>query len=144
MKKFFVFLGLAVLAVAPSYAVMDSQTFTLQAIATATNSRTLVLRGELEAVKVDVVGVSTGSINVATAELTAFNKTAIGADATFLPRSATHTTAGVAATFVGGTNDTANTVYAKIPLAGEVTVRLIGETAAATTNNMIVTLVYKK
>ena len=142
MKKFLVFTIVALAGIS-AFAEMDSKRYTLQAIAGATNSVTLALRGELEAIKVDCVGTSTGTVTVTTAELTAFNLATITADATYLPRAATHTTAGVAATFVGGTNNAANAWYDKIPLAGDVTVRYIGE-SAVTTNNVIVTLVYKK
>ena len=143
MKKFLVILSIAVMAALPLFAEMDSRTYTLQAIAGATNTGAYVIRGELEAVKVDCVGTSTGTVTVTTAELTAFSKATIVSDATFLPRAATHTTAGGSATFVGGTNDTANTWYGKIPLAGTVTVKYIGE-SAVTTNNVIVTLIYNK
>jgi hypothetical protein len=144
MKKMIVFLSLIAIAAVSAFAEMDSRVYTLQAIAAATNSANYVIRGELEAIKVDCVGTSTGTVTVTTAELTAFNKATIAADATFLPRIATHTTAGAAATFVGGTNDTANTWYGKVPLSGVVTVRYIGESAASTTNNVVVTLIYSK
>lgn len=141
MKKFILMICAVVCAVS-AQASMDSETFTLQAIAAATNSRTLVIRGELEAIKVDVVGTTTGTVTVTTAELTAFNKATITADATYLPRYQISTTAGVAITD-SKTNDVPAAIYGKIPMAGDVTVRLIGE-SAVTTNNMIVTLVYKK
>ncbi len=143
MKKLIVCSSLMAIAAFSAFAEMDSKTYTLQAIAGATNSQTIVIRGELEAIKVDCVGASTGTVTVTTAELTAFSKATILADATFLPLTAAHTTAGVAATFVGGTNDTANPWLCKVPLAGAVTVRYIGE-SATTTNNVIVTLVYDK
>jgi len=144
MKKCLVFMGILAVSALPLLAEMDSKTYTLQAIADATNSVGLVLRGTLEAVKIDCVGVSTGTVKVSTAELTAFEKATIGVDSTYLPRTAVHTTAGVASTFVGGTNNAVNAWLDKAPLAGLVTVRLIGESAAGTTNNMIVTVVYNK
>ena len=143
MKKAFVFLSLMVIAVCSAVAEMDSKVYTLQAIANAASSQNIVIRGELEAIKVDCVGVSTGTVAVSTAELTAFSKAAIVADATFLPRIATHTTAGALATFVAGTNDTANTFYGKIPMAGVVTVTYTGA-SVGTTNNVLVTLIYSK
>lgn len=142
MKKL-AFIAMVALVSFNSMAQMDSKSFTLQAIAGATNSANLSLYGEIEAIKVDCVGVSTGAVTITTAELTAFNKATITADASFLPRIATHTTAGVAATFLGGTNDTANVWYGKIPMAGTVTCRYVGESATST-NNVVVTIIYKK
>ena len=137
MKKAFVFLSLIVIAVFSAVAEMDSKVYTLQAIAGATNSQNIVIRGQLEAIKVDCVGVSTGTVAVTTAELTAFSKATIFADATFLPLIAANTTAGASAT------NTTGTVFSKIPLAGVVTVTYTGE-SVGTTNNVLVTLIYNK
>jgi hypothetical protein len=143
MKKLIVGLVLLACAVLPILAGQcDNEPFSVQAIGTTTNTRSIVVRGELEAIKVDVTAGQTCDVSVATAELTLFSKTDIAADATFLPRAATHTTAGVAATFVGGTNDTANTWYSKMPMAGAVTVTVIGKSAG--TNNTVTTILYSR
>ncbi len=142
MKKLIVGLILAACAL-PLFAEMDSKEYTFQCVATAAKTNAYVIRGELEAIKVDCVGVATGTVVVTTAELTAFSKATIGADATYLPRYPLSTTAGVAITD-GKTNDAAAVIYGKIPLAGLVTVKYTGETAAATTNNVIVTLIYSR
>lgn len=142
MKKISAFLVVALVAVA-SFADMDNRVFTIANIGTTTNSQTFVLRGKLEAVKVDVTAPATNTVTITSGELTLFSKASIAADATYLPRAATHTTAGAAATFVGGTNDTANVWYATQPMAGEVTVTVVGGCPAAT-NNTIVTIIYDK
>lgn len=143
MKKYAVMISLALMACGlTAFGQMDSKVYSLQVIGTATNSSTLVLRGELEAVKVDVTAAQTNAVRITSGELTLFEKATIGADATYLPRVATHTTAGDAATFVGGSNNIANVWYSKQPMAGSITVRVIGESAG--TNNVAVTVVYKK
>jgi hypothetical protein len=135
--------GLAVVAGGMvAIAEMDSHTFDVSVIGTATNASAVVLRGELKSVKVDVAANATGTVSIATAESTVFSKTGIAADATYFPLAAAHTTAGVAATFVGGTNNTANAWLVNQPLAGLVTVSVIGESAG--TNAYAVTVVYKK
>jgi hypothetical protein len=142
MKKFAVF-GIVALAGIAAIAEMDSKKFTGTVIGTGTNSSSLVIRGTLEALKVDFATGATGTVKVTSAELTLFEKATIGADTTFLPVAATHTTAGAAATFVGGTNNVANAWYAKQPMAGDVTVRVIGESAGVT-NAYTVTAVFSK
>lgn len=128
--------GLAVLA------AMDDKTYNVTVIGTTTNSANVVLRGELEAVKIDVPNGATGTVTVATSDGTVFSKADIAADVIYFPRVALHTTAGVAATFVGGTNDTANAWYGKAPLAGDVTVTVIGQSAG--TNAYSVKVIYNK
>ena len=54
------------------------------------------------------------------------------------------TTAGAAATFVGGSNNTANTWYGKAALAGKVTATLTGQDGSSSTNPVIVTIVYDR
>lgn len=126
------------------FANMENREFSCTVIGAQTNAVTYVLRGELEAIKVDVTAPSTGTVTVTSEQLTLFSKASIAADATFLPRAAVHTTAGVAATFVGGTNNVANAWYDNQPMAGSVTVTLIGENGASVTNNTKVTLIYKQ
>ena len=144
MNKFLAFLALCLVVLAPFsvMADMDSEPFSTTVIGATTNTRTIVVRGMLEGVKVDITAGQTCSVAVASAQLTLFSKSGIAADATYLPRAAVHSTAGAAITFVGGTNDTANVWYDKQPMAGAVTVTTIGESAG--TNAVITTLIYSR
>jgi hypothetical protein len=145
MKKGLI--GLAVFAIAgASFAGMEDREFNLTVTGVTTQSVTYVLRGTLEAVNVDVTAPSTSTVTVASDELTLFTKSGIAADATFLPRAAAHTTAGAAIQFYTGneTNWTSTALYQAQPLAGAVTVTLVGQNAASVTNNTKVTLIYKQ
>ncbi len=138
---------LAVIALAgASFAGMEDREFNLTVTGVTTQSVTYVLRGTLEAVNVDVTAPSTSTVTVASDELTLFTKSGIAADATFLPRAAAHTTAGAAIQFYTGneTNWTSTALYQPQPLAGSVTVTLVGQNAASVTNNTKVTLIYKQ
>lgn len=123
---------------------MDARDFELAVTGTNTTTKTYTVRGSLEAVYVAVpAGAQTGKVTVASSELTLFEQDAVAASAAFLPRAATHTTAGVAATFVGGSNNTANAWYACQPMAGPVTVTVVGQ-SAATNGNYTVRLIYRR
>ncbi len=138
---------LAVVALAgASFAGMEDREFNLTVTGVTTQSVTYVLRGTLEAVNVDVTAPSTSTVTVASDELTLFTKSGIAADATYLPRAAAHTTAGAAIQFYTGneTNWTSAAQYEAQPLAGAVTVTLVGQNAASVTNNTKVTLIYKQ
>ena len=141
MKKMLMIAILAAFAQA-GFAQMDDRDYKVAVTGATTNSVSYVLRGELEAVHVDVPAGATGTVTVATSQGTVFSKAAIDADAVYFPRVALMTTAGVAATFVGGTNDTANAWYGKAPLAGPVSVTVIGTGTNAATYN--VKVIYKK
>jgi hypothetical protein len=145
MKKGLI--GLAVFALAnASFAGMEDREFDLTVIGASTQTVTYVLRGTLEAVNVNVTAPATSTVTVASDELTLFTKSGIAADATFLPRAAAHTTAGAAIQFYTGneTNWTSTALYQAQPLAGSVTVTLVGQNAASVTNNTKVTLIYKQ
>lgn len=141
MKKAGLLVAL-MLCVGAAYGSMDDKLYSIAVVSTATNSSSLVLRGELEAVHIDVPTGKTGTVTVATAQDTLLTKAGIAADVVYYPRVATHTTAAAAATFVGGTNNVANTWYTKPVMAGAVTVTVIGQ--AAGTNTFNVRLIYKK
>jgi len=142
MMKRLIVMALALLAMGvAAQADMDCRPYSLTVIGGATNSKTYVLRGELEAVHVSVPAGATGAVNVASSQGTLFNKTGVDASAVYYPRVALHTTAGVPATFVAGSAVT-NAWYGKPVMAGEITVRLIGEVAAGT-NTFVTTLIYK-
>lgn len=143
MKKM-ILSAVVAMACACAFAGMDDREYNLTVVGTNVTSATYVLRGTLEAVKIDLTAPSTSTVAIASGGLTLFSKASIAADATYLPRAAAHTTAGAAATFIGGTNDTANTVYVSQPMAGEVTVTLTGQNGASVTNNTKVTLIYNK
>lgn len=137
----FVALGVA------AHAQMNDVAYNLTVVGTGTNSAGYVLRGELEAIHVDVVGTTTGTVTVTSNDgRTLFTKASIAADATYLPVAALHTTAGAAATFntysQTGMVANAQAWYGKQPMAGKITVTLIGEDGATVTNNTIVTLIY--
>ena len=138
---------LAVFALAgASFAGMEDREFDLTVIGASTQTVTYVLRGTLEAVNVNITAPATSTVTVASDELTLFTKSGIAADATFLPRAAAHTTAGAAIQFYTGneTNWTSAAQYEAQPLAGAVTVTLVGQNAASVTNNTKVTLIYKQ
>jgi hypothetical protein len=75
-----------------------------------------------------------------------FTKTGIAADATYLPRAVTHTTAGAAITYYSGneTNWTSTSRYETQPMAGAITVTLVGQNGTSVTNNTKVTLLYRQ
>jgi len=142
--------GLIALAVsafiaATASAQMADTDFAVSLVGTNTAAKTYVIRGELESIYVDVPASATNTVVVTSEQGTLFSKSSIAADAWYLPRVATHTTAGAAATFVGGTNDTANVWYSKAAMAGPITVTVTGENAALTNaTTTTVTLIYRK
>lgn len=142
--------GLIALAVsafiaATASAQMADTDFAVSLVGTNTAAKTYVIRGELESIYVDVPASATNTVVVTSEQGTLFSKSSIAADAWYLPRVATHTTAGAAATFVGGTNDTANVWYSKAAMAGPITVTVTGANAALTNvTTTTVTLIYRK
>ena len=140
MKKFFIFIAVLLLAL-QAYAGMDSVNFTATVIGVATNTKSYTLRGEVEAIKITVPTDGTGTVTFASEELTLLSASAITATATYMPRSAIHTTAGVAIVSTGATT---NTVYGKMPIAGVVTMTVVGGNEASETNSWIATLIYKR
>lgn len=145
-------IGITLIALAGvSLGDMDDKLYDLTVVGAATNSGSIVLRGTLEAVVIDVTAPSTSTVTVATSDgRTLFSKADIAADAVYHPLAAGHTTAGAAATFntycVTGDVCTANaqTWYVKQPMAGAVTVTLVGQNGTNVTNNTKVTLIYSR
>jgi hypothetical protein len=127
---------------ASSFAAMDDRPYNISVVGLGTNDATFVLRGELRGVAIDVPTGATGTVTVATGNETVFTKSAIAADAIYHPVIAQHTTAGAAATFIGGTNNAANAWYAPPTMAGPVTVTIVGESTG--TNSYVVKLIYDK
>ena len=142
MKNTLVILAV-MLAAGVVNAGMDDRLFAMPIIGVNTNVKTYVLRGELEGIHVDVPTAGTCTVTVTSEEMTVFSKASIAADTYFSPRLALSKTDGAAATFVGGSNNTANAWYDNIPLAGPITVKVIGQ-AATVTNTYNVTLIYKQ
>ena len=142
--------GLIALAVsafiaATASAQMADTDFAVSLVGTNTAAKTYVIRGELEGIYVDVPANATNTVVITSEQGTLLSKASIAADVWYLPRVATHTTAGAAATFVGGTNDTANVWYSKAAMAGPITVTVTGENAALTNaTTTTVTLIYRK
>lgn len=146
MKKVMVGMAAFIATSVALFAGMEDREFSCTVIGAGTNSVTYVLRGTLEAVNVDVTAPSTSTVTVASDELTLFTKAGITADATYLPRAAAHTTAGAAIQFYTGneTNWTSAAQYESQPMAGAITVTLVGQNGTSVTNNTKVTLIYKQ
>ncbi len=140
MHKLVTLLAGIVLLAGVGFADMDNKDFTIAATNGATTDKSYVMRGTLHGIYINAPSGSTGSVTVATAHETLFTSS-ITADGMYRPRVSTHTTAGAAATFVGGTNNVANPWYDKAALAGLVTVT-VAETGVGT--NWVVTLLYDK
>jgi len=141
MHKLVTLLAGIVLLAGVGFADMDNKDYNIAVIGNTTGSASYVVRGELEGVYVKVpAGTMTGTVTVATSQETLFTR-AITADGMYRPRVSTHTTAGAAATFVGGTNNVANPWYSKAAMAGIVTVTVVQDGPGT---NWVVTLLYDK
>lgn len=146
-------IGMTFIALAGmAFGDMDDKLYNLTVIGAGTNTGSIVLRGTLEAVAVDVTAPSTSTVTVATSDgRTLFTLAGIAADAVYYPRAASHTTAGGLATFnshwstnAGVTSVEAQTWYVKQPMAGPITVTLVGQNDTSVTNNTKVTLIYDR
>lgn len=125
---------------------MDDKTFGAgQTIAGSTNTYTLALRGELYGVYINVgtATTRTQTVTVASAQQTLFTK-AVTADGWYPLQYPQYGSTGSALTFVGGTNNTANVVYDRAPLAGTITTTVVGGNGANVTNTTVVTVVYDR
>jgi hypothetical protein len=133
-----VLIGLSSLSLAQ---VMDTRTFTITTIGTNVGSQAFVLRGDLEAVYVDVTANKTQTVAVATSYGTALSES-FTADGLRLPRAQIHNTAGVAQTVVDAGANT-NAVFTKFPMAGTVTVTVTPAANTTGTNTTSATIIYK-
>ena len=138
MKKFMTMTVVCVLALAGVGELrageMDARDYVIPVSGTNSATATYTLRGSLELVRIEVPGgAQTGKVTVASGELKLFEKDAVSASATFLPRVAAHTTAGVAS----------NAWYAAQPVAGSVSVTVKGQ-SAATGGVYRVRLIYRR
>lgn len=149
MKKVLGLIGIVALAAQFASAAMDDRDFTVAVTGLGTNSTSYVLRGELKGVYVDVPASQTGTVSVTSSQATLFSKADITTDAFYLPRTGIHQYTGAAATFntYSSTNSlqaNAQTIYDAFPMAGSITVTVIGQTAGTTAVNYVVTLIYEK
>ena len=100
-------------------------------------SKAMIYQPDVDIVKVDFASGATGTVTLASSELTLFSKATIGADVTYQPRGVAVISTGAAAT------NGASPVYVAMPMAGTVTCTVIGESAGVT-NAYTVTAVYNK
>jgi hypothetical protein len=139
-------MAVMLLACVSAQAGMEDREFSATVVGATTSTVTYVLRGTLEAVLVDVTAPATSTVTVASQELTLFTKSGIAADSTYMPRATTHTTAGAAISYYTGnaTNWTSMSQYESQPMAGPITVTLVGQNGTSVTNNTKVTLLYRQ
>ena len=143
MKKSII--AIAVLAfVGLTHAEMLEEKFTGTPLGATAKTNSYVIRGDLQGIHIDVTAPATNTVTVTDVYgRTLFTKTTIAADAYYPILVPAYSPAGVALTFVGGTNNTANVVYTKEALAGKVTCVILGENAAIS-NACTVTLIYNR
>lgn len=144
MKKIMIMMCAVVAGVATLRAgTMEALDYVFDISSTNIVSDVFVIRGTLEAVRVEAPAAATATckVTVASDELTLFEKSSISTAVTYLPRAATHTTVGGLATFVAGDAET-NTWYAAQPMAGPVKVTL--EAGAAANEVWRVRLIYSR
>ncbi len=159
MKKLISILMALCLTAAIAAAGMEDIQYTFPASSsttgTAVQSKTYVLRGEIETIYIDVTGLTTGTVAVTSCDVnkavtnTIFSKALITADCVYQPRLALHTTGGAAYTWLSSvTNDNANVItnsfLGKAAVAGPVTVTFTGQAASTSTNDVDVTIIYKR
>jgi len=146
MKKAGLMIVALVLCAGIALAGMDAVSFgTGQTVAASTNAVTLVCRGELYGVYIDVgtATTRTQTVTVASSQQTLFTK-AVSADGWYPLMYPQYGSTGSALTFVGGTNNTANAVRDRAPLAGTITVTVVGGNGANKTNTTEAVVIYKK
>ena len=143
MKKLFVIVALALVAIAPAMAQMEAREYASSHVATAAASNTYALRGELLGIYVDMpAGSPTATVAVAASPHgTIFSRAGITADGLYSPRLQVHNTAGVAQSQVNA-ESTTNAVLGLIPLSGNVTVT-VTPTTQIVTNDYKVHLIYR-
>jgi hypothetical protein len=146
MKKLMIAVALLTCVGSVAIAEMDSKAFPAMTTTVGeTDAESMVLRGTLHGVYIDVTAPATNTVVITDVYgRTLFTKSGIIADAYFPIVVAEGTTAGAAATFVGGSNNTANTWYGKAALAGKVTATLTGQDGSSSTNPVIVTVIYDR
>lgn len=134
-----------------SHAFMDNQGKTFSLITTNSDSVTYALRGDMEAVYVDVAANKTNVILITDSfGYTNFTKT-VSADQYFPVRvplfdrtgTAIADTYSIYNTVTNGLTGT-NPLYGKYPLAGNITIRAAGADNTTGTNSVTVQIIYNK
>lgn len=112
---------------------------------TSTGTLTQVIRGNVEAVAVDIVANTTNIVTITDDYGTIFSKTCT-ADALYPLRYASYGSTAAALTWDAGVTNgiTYNPIYVQRPMAGPVVIKAAGDNGALTTNAISVTLIYRK
>jgi hypothetical protein len=140
--------SLALLAfVLTAFGAMDDKDFSATVAGTSTGTAAYVIRGELEGIYIDVTTATTTTqtVTLASSQQTLYTKD-ISADVWVPLRFVQYGSTGSALTYYTGneTNWTSTAVYGKAPLAGSVTLTVVGKNAASTTNTTAVKVIYNK
>jgi hypothetical protein len=150
MKRLGLMVALLALGVSYATAEMDNRSFgALQTVGASTNSRNYVLRGELYGVYVNVgtATTRTQTVTVASAEQTLFTKD-VSADGWYPLQYPQYGATGSALTFntysATGMVARAQAWNERAPLAGTVTVTVVGKNGANKTNTTEAVVIYKK
>lgn len=135
MKKLLVGLVAGLLTVASAHAAMEAKAFSVTpAGGGATNTAAYVIRGEIQAIRIQVATASTGSVQVTDAHgQTFFTKADMDTTATYPVRQLAVTSAGAAM------------VSNAVPFAAAslVTARVINHADTAKTNAYTITVIYR-
>jgi len=143
MKRTIIVLALLAAVSSLAQAPVDTFSKTFSLITTNSSSGSQVIRGNIEAVYVDVAATKTNTILVSDSLGTIFSES-VSSDALKPIAIPLYGTTGSALTFVGGTNNTANAWYTKRVAAGEVTIRAAGAADTTGTNSVTVTVIYSQ
>jgi hypothetical protein len=136
MKKFGVFLAVAMLAVS-GFAGMADSTYSFSVVGAGTSTTSRAFSGWLEGAYIDVAAATTQTVTISTSEQTLYTGT-VTADSWFLLRYAGVDSSGVS------TANTTNATWWRAPLKGSVTVTVVGANGAATTNASTVKIIYAR
>jgi len=155
MKKIVLIVALIALGASLVSAQMEATSFSaLSTVGASTNSKSYVLRGTLEGVYINVgtPTTRTQTVTIASSQQTLFSLAAT-ADGWYPLQYAQYGSTGSALTFntYGATNVAAGasvayaqTWYGKAPLAGTITVTVVGGNDAAVTNTTEAIVVFSK
>lgn len=141
MKRILISLAVVCLGAIAAFAGMDSVTYTADdLVGNKTNSASVILRGTIEGIYVDVTAGTTCDVVVSTAQMTIFTNR-VTSDTYFAgPFIRGYDTSGTAIGLSSGTN----TCMTKIAVAGAVTVKHVGGMQSGTTNDYATTIFYNK
>ena len=127
-----------------AFAGMEAQTFGSSVIGVNTSTAAYTLRGEVYGVYVTAASDSTNTVQIKDSFGVIFTNAAITTSGFYPVRVAAYSTAGAALTFVGGSNNTANSWYVPRAVAGPVTCHLAGAGAEFKTNTYQATIIYSR